>query len=85
MNKNSRTETQFREEAEKRGFEIFSKGWPDYIIRKNGKLIFVECKRPLVRQTKKQGFSKHQLQIKTILQSLGADYRVFRGDFSIIE
>lgn len=85
MNKNSRSETKFRIEALRRGFKLFSKGWPDYIIEKDGKYIFVECKRPIKRFTKQLGFSKHQLEIKEILQKLGLNYKVYREDFGVIE
>ncbi|MFA5396812.1 MAG: hypothetical protein WC346_12465 [Methanogenium sp.] len=79
MNKNSEVETKFRDEAKNKGFEIFHKGYPDYVIRKDGKIIFVEVKRKC--RSIKQGFSKHQLQMKAILQSLGCEYRVYRGSW----
>jgi len=84
MNKNSRSETKFRAEALRRGFKIFSKGWPDYIIEKDGKYIFVECKRPIKRITMQLGFSKHQTEIREILIKLGLNYKVYRGNFETI-
>lgn len=84
-NKNSRTEAKFREEAMKRGWAIFSKGYPDYVIKKDNEVIFVECKKKQLRNTKKMGFSKHQLQMKAVLESLGLKYKVYRGDWGDIE
>ena len=83
MNKNSPTETKFREEAIKRGYKVLSKGYPDYVILKDGKVIFVECKRKLLRKTKKMGFSRHQLEMRRILESLGLNYKVYRGEWNI--
>lgn len=83
MNKNSPTETKFREMASKRGYKALSKGYPDYVIEKDGKIIFVECKRRMIRKTLKMGFSKHQLEMRKILERLGLNYKVFRGEWDI--
>lgn len=70
--------------ASEKGFEIFSKGYPDYIIKKGKKIIFVECKREQ-KKTQKMGFSRHQIQIKKIFQELGLNYKIFRGNWEGIE
>jgi len=81
MNRNSKIEMKFRKEAEEKGYKIYSKGWPDYIIEKNGEYSFVECKRPLWRKTKKMGFSKHQLKVLNILKLLGLNVKIYRGEW----
>jgi len=79
MNKNSEIETKFRKEAEERGYSIISKGWPDYLIFNEKEIIFVECKRPLIRATKKMGFSKHQRLLLSKLKELGLNVKIYRG------
>lgn len=83
MNKNSPTETKFREEAIKKGYKVLSKGFPDYVIIKGNEVIFVECKKKQIRKTKKMGFSKHQLEMKRIFEKLNLNYKVYRGEWNI--
>lgn len=79
------TEIKFREESLSRGFELISKGWPDYIIRKGSEIFFVECKKEQKRKTLKMGMTKAQLVMKTILESFGIKYRIYRGDWEVIK
>jgi hypothetical protein len=81
MNKNSEIEMRFRNEALKRGYHIYSKGYPDYVIVKGNEVIFVECKRPMIRETYKMGFSKHQVNMIKILKSLGLNVKIYRGNW----
>lgn len=81
MNKNSLIEMRFRKEAEEKGYKVISKGYPDYIIYKDNEIIFVECKRPLIRRTKQNGFSRHQLKMFEILKSLNLNVKTYRGNW----
>lgn len=80
-NKNSQIEAEFRYMAKQKGYEIYSKGYPDYILIKNGKVIFVECKKPQMIKTKKGGYSKHQIEMRKIFRGLGLTWKTFRGNW----
>jgi len=41
----NQTENLFRYKAKMAGWRVTKKGWPDFILRKNGELCFVEVKR----------------------------------------
>ena len=71
MNKNSKTEEKFRKEAKEKGYEIFSKGYPDYVIVKDKEVLFIECKRPGCEFTKKKGYSLHQVKMRDLFRKLG--------------
>jgi hypothetical protein len=47
------------------------KGWPDRLVVLQGRVLFVECKRPRGGRT-----SRHQRSCITRLKKLGADARV---------
>lgn len=83
MNMNSTIERQFREEARQRGYEIFWKGYPDYVIVKGDEIIFVECKKPLFTNGRGQHLKRHQKSMKIILEKIGAKVKIYRGEWDI--
>jgi hypothetical protein len=64
--KNKR-EKRVAEEYAAQGFEVLHKGWPDFLVIKDGKIRMIEVKRKQSRSTKKMGLSKHQARMKEIL------------------
>lgn len=54
------------------GWEVLHKGWPDFIIHKNGEIRMIEVKKKsdksLNNHKRKNGLSLHQLRIKEILE-----------------
>lgn len=76
--KENRRERQIQEEMIDAGYEVLSKGWPDFLCYrpKDGKVVFLEVKRKQIRPSKKMGLSKHQKRVHEILMALGLDVRV---------
>lgn len=48
--------------------EVFHKGWPDFLMFKDGQIRMIEVKRKQRRTTRKMGLSAHQRRIKAILE-----------------
>jgi hypothetical protein len=71
----NKREAKVYEEYKKEGWEVFHKGWPDFLVYKSGNLRMIEVKREQKRPSKKMGLSKHQRRMKEILERF-VDYRV---------
>lgn len=61
-----------KREAEKLGWLVLDKGWPDYLFWKEDKVIFVEVK------SNTDTIKKHQKQIHKILKKLGLKVEVIQ-------
>ena len=71
--KANKREKQFQKEMLEQGFEVFSRGWPDFLVydRENNKAKFVEIKRKQKRPSEKMGLSQHQRNVLEILKNIG--------------
>ena len=67
----NRREREIIDKYKKRGYEVLTKGWPDLLLHKNGKVIAIEVKRKQKRPSKKMGLSKHQKRCHEILRIAG--------------
>lgn len=67
--KNKR-ERRVAEEYEREGWEVLHKGWPDFLMFRNGEIRLIEVKRKQRRKTKKMGLSEHQNRVKQILEKV---------------
>lgn len=65
-------EESFRAAAIKAGWDATKRGWPDFIITKNGRVAFVEVK-PDKGQSGNRRLSEHQWAVMTYLANLGAE------------
>ena len=70
------TEEIFRREAHKNGWTVSKRGWPDFIITKNGETAFVEVKTDNRKLKKSQRFilellAKHGLECYLFKPSTG--------------
>lgn len=61
------------------GWEVLHKGWPDFLMFKDGKIRMIEVKRTQRRITKKMGLSAHQKRVRELL-SVHQDYEVIYVD-----
>lgn len=70
-------ERQFQEDMLAQGFEVYSRGWPDFLVydRKRNKVKFVEIKRKQ-KPSPKMGLSIHQKTMIEILRGIGLDVSV---------
>ncbi len=72
---NNRREKIVREQAEKDGWEVLDKGWPDFLLynEKENKVLFIEVKSNLARKKKLTGgeLTKEQKLMHHILKRLG--------------
>lgn len=79
LKKNLR-ERKFQIEASQDGWEILTKGYPDFLLYKEqtNEALFVEIKR----KTKKNntGLSRHQKRMIEILKNIGLNVRVIYID-----
>jgi len=75
--KKNRRERQFQIEMIKNGYEVLSKGWPDFLCYNNitRNIIAVEIKRKY-EPTKKKGLSVHQKRTHEILRKAGLQVEV---------
>jgi hypothetical protein len=75
--KKNKRERAFQEEAILDGYEVLSKGWPDFLLYKQltNKAVFVEVKRKQKHVTLKMGLSKHQQRVHEILKNLGLNVK----------
>lgn len=64
----NKREAKIYDEYTKGGWEVFHKGFPDFLLYKNGEIRFIEVKRKQKRITKKGGLSPHQRRVKEILE-----------------
>lgn len=68
----NRREAYVYDHAIKNGWNILNKGWPDFILYKEDKIMFVEVKnkgqKTLNNSRRKEGLSLHQLKMKEILE-----------------
>jgi hypothetical protein len=65
-------EEYIRKEAENRGWRVYDKGWPDFLLYREGQAVFLEVK------SCKSSCSKSQKAMHRMLKSLGLDVRVVR-------
>ncbi len=67
----NRREAYVYDHAINKGWNILNKGWPDFILYKKDKIMFVEVKtkgqKTLNTNRRKEGLSPHQLKMKEIL------------------
>lgn len=75
--KKNRREREIQERAIKAGWEILSKGWPDFLVYKEetNEAIFLEVKRKC-KNPQQTGLSKHQKRVHQILRNLGLNVKV---------
>ena len=59
----------------KDGWEVYHKGFPDFLMYKDGKIKMIEVKRQQKRKTIQMGLSKYQQRIKEILSQF-FDYEI---------
>ena len=66
-------ERQVQEAGLNDGWEVLSKGWPDFLLYKEetNEALFIEVKRTC--KSEKHGLSKHQRRMHEILKKLGLD------------
>jgi hypothetical protein len=67
----AQTERLFREEAAKAGWAVSKRGWPDFILRRGGEVVFVEVKARAAKSLKPE-----QMEIAEMLA--GAGFKVYR-------
>lgn len=58
------------------GYEVLTKGYPDFCFFKEDEVIFVEVKKKKHVKGKKAGLSEHQQKMIRIFKSLGLDVRI---------
>ena len=63
----NRREREIAEAYLSEGWEVFHKGWPDFLMFKDGKVLMIEVKRVQKKKTPKMGLSSHQQRVKEIL------------------
>lgn len=66
----NRRERKVAEEYERDGWEVLHKGWPDFLMVRNGEIRLIEVKRKQGRETKKMGLSAHQRKVKEVLEKI---------------
>lgn len=62
------TERKFRELAAAAGYSVTKRGWPDFILEKEGRIIFVE-----VKKNPRTGLKRDQARIAKILVAAGLE------------
>lgn len=65
-------EVQVFNKYSKEGWEIYHRGFPDFIMFKDGMVKFVEVKRKQKRPTKKMGLSRYQRRVIEILNTISS-------------
>ena len=75
--KKNKRERLFQEAAIEGGYEILSRGWPDFLCYKESEnyAVFVEIKRKSHSKTGKVGLTKFQKRMHVILKKLGLKVR----------
>ena len=63
-------EDRFNSEATRAGYKVYATGWPDFVIEKDQKIIFVEVK------IESDCLSGNQLKILRLLERYGLNVRV---------
>lgn len=58
---------------------MVSNGWPDWVIEKDGKVVFVEV------EDYRGKLKKNQILVKRILEKVGFKFYVYRGEEEIID
>ena len=73
-------ERTFEERAISEGWRVTKKGWPDFLCRKDGRVIAVEVKRLSPKTGRRQALRREQLHTLEWLQGLGAEVYVSIAD-----
>ena len=70
-------EKRLREQALREGYEVLHSGWPDFLLVKDGKAIFVEVKG------RSNEIQENQFRLLKVLEGLGLYVRIaFEGDLN---
>lgn len=74
--RNNERERKIIKKYQNKGYEVLTKGWPDLLLHKDGKVLAIEVKRKQNKKTKKMGLSDHQKRNHEILKIAGIKVRV---------
>ena len=64
----------------KNRIEVLSKGWPDLVLFKENKVLFIEIKTGRIGK-----LTSEQIKIKDVLEKLGLEYRVVNSNREKVE
>lgn len=78
MLKSNKRERKVQQEYLKKGYEVYSRGWPDFLMyhQEKDELVLIEVKRKQKRPTQKMGLSKYQQRVIEILRHKGIKVEV---------
>lgn len=74
----NKTENRCWKKSLKKGYEVLHKGWPDFCLVRGDEIVFVECKNERMKEGR-DGLSSDQRRMKTILESKGFRWFLYRG------
>ena len=64
----------------KNSIEVLSKGWPDLVLFKENKVLFIEIKTGRIGK-----LTSEQIKIKDVLEKIGLEYRVVNSNRREVE
>ena len=64
----------------KNSIEVLSKGWPDLVLFKENKVLFIEIKTGRIGK-----LTSEQIKIKDVLEKIGLEYRVVNSNRGEVE